>query len=355
MNPYEILGISSNATEEEIKAAFRKLAKQNHPDLHSDTEREFYEAKMKKINEAYAMVMKNIKNKNTQNSSQNSASNDKSYSDSKSRKNNSNGYQGWEYYYKSQREYEQHGYDRYQGNSNGQYSYGTYKLSKQETEVFKKIMENAKVTKNILDTISEYTKILTNRSNRIIIRMREALQQYYDKVERYMFYADKIDKLTNDDYTIVLKFIKSVSSLDEAFATYLISSFAKVLDEEMFPVLKFTNEYLWLKVDISVIKFEINGFGSALKILNFVEDNLMGFASRSQLMYNANPICKKYDNSDMYLKYLANRFYMNCLMESTDYDIFSVLSRKNAFDDFIKEESLKDNKGPKLKLAKESK
>lgn len=51
---YEVLGVSKNAGEEEIKKAYRTLAKKYHPDLHpGDSEAE---AKFKEINEAYAVL-----------------------------------------------------------------------------------------------------------------------------------------------------------------------------------------------------------------------------------------------------------------------------------------------------------
>lgn len=50
---YEVLGVSKTATDEEIKRAFRKLAKQYHPDVNKD---EGASEKFKEIGEAYAVL-----------------------------------------------------------------------------------------------------------------------------------------------------------------------------------------------------------------------------------------------------------------------------------------------------------
>ena len=47
---YKTLGVSKSATAEEIKKAFRKLARENHPDAGGDEE------KFKEINEAYEVL-----------------------------------------------------------------------------------------------------------------------------------------------------------------------------------------------------------------------------------------------------------------------------------------------------------
>lgn len=47
---YEVLGLQKGATDDEIKKAYRKLAKQYHPDLNPDNPEA--EAKFKEINEA---------------------------------------------------------------------------------------------------------------------------------------------------------------------------------------------------------------------------------------------------------------------------------------------------------------
>ena len=59
MNPYEVLGISENASEEEIKKAYKELVKKYHPDKYQDNPlSELAEEKLQEVNEAYDMLMK---------------------------------------------------------------------------------------------------------------------------------------------------------------------------------------------------------------------------------------------------------------------------------------------------------
>lgn len=53
-NPYEVLGVDKNATDKEIKSAYRKLAKKYHPDLNGGSKEA--EDKLKEINEAFSIL-----------------------------------------------------------------------------------------------------------------------------------------------------------------------------------------------------------------------------------------------------------------------------------------------------------
>ena len=58
---YTILGLSKNASQDEIKKAYHKLAKEHHPDRFvnsSDSEKKYHENKMKEINDAYENLTK---------------------------------------------------------------------------------------------------------------------------------------------------------------------------------------------------------------------------------------------------------------------------------------------------------
>ena len=59
---YEVLGVDKNATDEELKRAYRKLAKKYHPDANPDNKKEA-EAKFKEVNEAYETLSDSQKRK----------------------------------------------------------------------------------------------------------------------------------------------------------------------------------------------------------------------------------------------------------------------------------------------------
>lgn len=59
-NPYEVLGISENASEDQIKTAYREMVKKYHPDKYQNNPlADLAEEKLREVNEAYDSIMKN--------------------------------------------------------------------------------------------------------------------------------------------------------------------------------------------------------------------------------------------------------------------------------------------------------
>ena len=58
---YEVLGVSKSASQDEIKSAFRRLAKKYHPDISKE---ENAEEKFKEVQEAYSVLSDENKENN---------------------------------------------------------------------------------------------------------------------------------------------------------------------------------------------------------------------------------------------------------------------------------------------------
>ncbi|MDD6478770.1 MAG: DnaJ domain-containing protein [Oscillospiraceae bacterium] len=69
-NPYSVLGVPKNATDEEIKNAYRELARKYHPDNYTDNPlSDLASEKMKEINDAYDAIMNERKGRTNKNNS----------------------------------------------------------------------------------------------------------------------------------------------------------------------------------------------------------------------------------------------------------------------------------------------
>ena len=91
-DPYSILGVSKDATDQEIKDAYRELARKYHPDNYTDDNplKDLASEKMQEINAAYDEIQKIRSGKGSQNDSFYSGSTSGVYADIRRKLNDRN-------------------------------------------------------------------------------------------------------------------------------------------------------------------------------------------------------------------------------------------------------------------------
>lgn len=114
MNPYRVLGVSENATPEEIKRAYKKLVKTYHPDLHPNDP--YCAEKMNEINVAYDKITHTGSYASNSDYGEDESAGSTSYSSSRSNSGNSS--------------YGNSSYGRTSSGGSSDYTYDTYRRNR---------------------------------------------------------------------------------------------------------------------------------------------------------------------------------------------------------------------------------
>lgn len=165
MNYYEILGVKTDATQTEIRQAYKKLIKKYHPDVYTGNKQKAEEISIQ-INEAYD-VLSNVNSRreydnmlNSENESSNYADSTNYTSTSNSDQTDSSAYYNNEYYSNSK---------NYNKDNYNPYSYENYHRTQQNNEnensFYSKFYDNhvkpaENYVSNKFDTMRLYQKIL---------------------------------------------------------------------------------------------------------------------------------------------------------------------------------------------------
>jgi len=179
---YQTLGVDDNATDADIKSAYRKLAKEYHPDANPNDK--VAEAKMKEINSAYEAINTSDKRAEYQSKYEQNRKTDKQANTSQSG---------------SQSQTTSREYDKYK-NTSGEREYDKYQKTGEEIkfeEKFNQWHEDFKSYDDILGKDTKfYSDFFRNRNNvkdKLSEEKKKAKYEFVDSlIERYKTESENI-------------------------------------------------------------------------------------------------------------------------------------------------------------------
>lgn len=210
MNHYESLGVSKNASQKEIKDAYKKLIKKYHPDIYSG-DKAFAEKKTKEINLAYDILSDEQSRKNYDME----IAPNPNYSYTPQKYNNPESY-SYRNYYTSYEEYEN--YKRYSKYHRSKASNSNYtntpnihdKISNNILNSINKLSKNSKILILILviliyccflvSTFLKFNSLFKGESTGTILNTHKATHS--ENISNSTNITNSIDSSTREDFDI---------------------------------------------------------------------------------------------------------------------------------------------------------